>query len=159
MKKFLVISDTHVPIYQNDIPGSIYDLAKRVDGLIALGDFIDLDTVLALEGISRVFHGVHGNMDHIDVKDYLPDSKILLVEGLTIALTHGWGPPWDIRKRLFKKFAFDDVDVIIYGHTHEPFDGVEFGKRYLNPGTATPGGTYAIMEVDGRDLRFEIHRL
>ncbi len=160
MKRFLVISDTHVPIYQRDVPGVIYDIARSVDGVLALGDFVDLDTVLALEAVSKVFHGVHGNMDQIDVKEYLPESKIVAVEGLTLGLAHGWGAPWDLRKKLFTKFALDsDVDVIIYGHTHEPFDGVEFGKRFLNPGTATPGGTYAILEIDGRDLRFEIRRL
>ena len=72
MKRFLVISDTHVPIYQRDVPGVIYDIARSVDGVLALGDFVDLDTVLALEAVSKVFHGVHGNMDQIDVKEYLP---------------------------------------------------------------------------------------
>ncbi len=160
MKRFLVISDTHVPVYQRDIPKAIYELAGEVNGVIALGDFVDLDTVLTLESISKVFYGVHGNMDHVDVKEHLPDSKILVIEGLTIAMTHGWGAPWGIHKRILRKFSFDpDIDLILYGHTHQPFDGEISGKRFLNPGSTTPGGTYAIMEIDGRDLRFEIRHL
>ena len=160
MKTFLVVSDIHVPTHQRDIPLVFYDIAKEVDGIIAVGDFIDLDTVLTLQSIAKTFHGVHGNVDRFDVKEYLPEMKTILVEGLTIGLIHGWGPPWDLRERIYRRFLdVPDLDVIIYGHTHEPFDGVEHGIRFLNPGTATPGGTYAILTVRGKEISFEIQRL
>ena len=160
MKRFLVVSDTHVPAHQRDIPHIFYEISKEVDGIIALGDFTNLDTVLTLQAIARVFHGVHGNADSFDVKEYLPEMKVLQVERLTIGLIHGWGPPWDLRERIYQRFLeVPEIDVILYGHTHEPFDGIEHGVRFLNPGTATPSGTYAIMTVRGSDLSFEIQRL
>jgi len=160
VKNILVISDTHVPSYQRDLPAKVYELAKDLDGVIAVGDFVDLDTVLAIEAISKVFHGVHGNMDYIDVKEYLPERKVIRIEGVNIGLIHGWGAPFDIRERIYKRFLdVEDLDVIIYGHTHEPFDGVERNIRFLNPGAATPGGTYAILTLDGGKVTFQIHRL
>ncbi len=160
MKRFLVLSDTHVPVYQRDLPKIVYDLAPSMDGVIALGDFVDLDTVLTLQSISKEFHGVFGNVDRYEVKMHLPEYKIILVEKLTIALIHGWGPPWDLRERILEKLSFDrSIDVIIYGHTHEPFDGMESGKRFLNPGTATPGGTYAVMEINGDELIFDVKKV
>ncbi len=160
MKRFLVVSDIHVPRYQRDVPERFYRLSKEVDGIIALGDYVTLDTVLTLQAIAKAFYGVHGNADRIDVKEYLPDSKVIVIENLTIALTHGWGPPWDLRERIYKKFIdVPDIDVFLYGHTHEAFDGFENGKRFLNPGAAIPGGTYAIMTIVGSDLEFEIQHL
>ncbi len=160
MKRFLVISDTHVPVYQSDIPAKIYEIAKDFDGIIGLGDFTNLETVLSLEAIAKAFYGVHGNMDDFDVKTHLPVKKVVVIEGLTIGMTHGWGPPFDIRKRIYESFrGVDDLDVIMYGHTHEPFDGMERGIRFLNPGTATPGGTYGVLTISGRDLKFEIFSL
>jgi len=160
MKKFLVVSDTHVPVYQKDLPAKIYELTKELDGVIAVGDFVNLDTVLTLETLSKGFHGVHGNMDHIDVKEHLPERKVIRVEGVNIGLIHGFGAPFAIRERIYKKFLdVEDLDVIIYGHTHEPFDGMERNIRFLNPGSATPGGTYAILTLDGGKVIFQIHRL
>jgi len=160
LKRFLVISDTHVPVYQRDLPPVIYEIAKEVDGVIALGDFVTLDTVLALESITHVFYGVHGNMDDFDVKSHLPSKKVIMIEGVTLGLTHGWGPPFDIRERIYQLFLdTEGLDVVLYGHTHQPFDGVEKGIRFLNPGTATPGGSYAILTISGRDVKFEIQNL
>ena len=160
MKKYLVISDTHVPVYQRDLPSKIYNLAKELDGVIALGDFIDLDTVMALEAVSKEFHGVHGNMDHLDVKEYLPERKVIRVESVNIGLIHGWGAPFDIRERIYKRFLdIEDLGIIMYGHTHEFFDGVEKHIRFLNPGTATPGGTYAILTLNGGKAEFQVQRL
>jgi len=160
VKNFLVISDAHVPSYQRDLPSKIYELAKELDGVIATGDFVDLDTVMALEAISKVFHGVYGNMDYIDVKEYLPERKVVRIEGVNIGLIHGWGAPFDIRERIYKRFLdIENLDVIIYGHTHEPFDGMKRNVRFLNPGTVTPGGTYAILTLNGGKVAFQIHRL
>ncbi len=160
MKRFLVVSDLHVPVYQRDIPKKIYEIAKEVDGIIALGDYVDYDTVLTLETISKVFHGVYGNMDHIDVKNYLPERKVIAIENLTVALIHGSGAPYDLVSRLYKKFIdISGVNVVLYGHTHVPSHEFYGGIAFLNPGTATPGGTYGILEVHGSEYSFKVYDL
>ena len=159
MKRFLVLSDIHVPVYQRDIPKVIYEISKEFDGIIALGDFTNLDTVLTLESLNVNFHGVSGNMDDFEVKMHLLERKVLRLEGLVVGLIHGWGPPYDIIERIYKKFLDTEVDLVIFGHTHQPISTVYSGVSFLNPGSATPGGSYGILTIDGRDFEFQVQRL
>ncbi|AIY87245.1 MULTISPECIES: metallophosphoesterase family protein [unclassified Thermotoga] len=157
MKRFLLISDSHVPVRMASLPDEILNSLKEYDGVIGLGDYVDLDTVILLEKFSKEFYGVYGNMDYPDVKEHLPFSKVLLVEGVTIGMCHGWGAPWDLKDRLLKVFN-EKPQVILFGHTHEPEDTVKSGVRFLNPGSLAEG-SYAVLELDGGEVRFELKTL
>ncbi|MCD6442388.1 MAG: YfcE family phosphodiesterase [Thermotogae bacterium] len=153
--RFVVLSDTHIPRYQREIPSLILKEIERSDGVIALGDFTNLETVLFLERSSKRFFGVHGNMDDYDVKEYLSFKKIVVLEGLTLGLCHGWGPPSDIRERIYDVFQ-EKPKLILYGHTHTP-DLSEFrGVSFLNPGTATKGGTFGILDLKDGEYNFQV---
>jgi predicted phosphodiesterase len=43
---------------------------------------------------------VHGNMDSIELKAYLPERDVFTVMGKKIGLIHGSGPPWGIAERI-----------------------------------------------------------
>lgn len=75
--KILVISDIHVPTRLKEIPPALVDTFKEVDQVVALGDFVDMETVLTIKGLKQNFQAVHGNMDYPDVKEYLPSKKVL----------------------------------------------------------------------------------
>lgn len=158
MKRYLVMSDTHIPTRQEELPDIIFKELENCEGVIALGDFVDIDTVMILKKTAKNFYGVHGNMDFPDVKDYLPFSTLLQIEGVTLGLCHGWGAPWGIRKRILSHFK-EKPDIILFGHTHEFEDSVENGVRFLNPGTATKGGTFGILIVDGRNVKFDLKKI
>jgi len=156
---YLIISDLHVPTRQSSIPKIILELLDEVDGVIALGDFVSLDTVLLIQQSAKKFFGVHGNMDDYDVKNYLSDRKLIMLAGKTIGLCHGWGSPWGIRKRLLSSFN-EKPQVIIYGHTHIPDNSVKDGVLFLNPGFAMTGGTYGLLKIkDNDELYFEVHKI
>lgn len=156
---YLVISDLHVPVRQPSVPGVILELIHEVDGVISLGDYVDMNTVFLIQQNSKKFFGVHGNMDDYDVKDYLPDKKLIILAGRVVGLCHGWGSPWGIRKRILNSFA-EKPQVIIYGHTHVPDNSIENGVMFLNPGFTMIGGTYGLLEInDNGELNFEVHKV
>lgn len=152
-----MISDTHVPTRNRDLPERVIELMDECDGIIALGDYVSMD-VVALLNSHRVFYGVHGNMDEPDVKSYLPQVKRLHIEGVDLGLCHGWGPPWDIKERILGLFN-DKPEVVLFGHTHTPCDVSFKGVRFLNPGAAEPGGTLGLLVIEGGNLKFEIERI
>ncbi|MDK2887041.1 MAG: uncharacterized protein PWP54_1621 [Thermosipho sp. (in: thermotogales)] len=156
MKKYLVISDLHIPTRNNEIHPKIVEEAKLSDGIFALGDFVDIDTVIYLQTLNRNFFAVSGNMDYIDVKNYLPPQKIVKVGKFNIGLTHGSGPHFNIHKRIANWFP-DDVNIILFGHIHIPTDLTFKEKRFFNPGTAME--TYGILEIENENLNFKIIKL
>jgi hypothetical protein len=78
---------------------------------------------------------VCGNMDLPDVQRAFPVARIITVEDVRIGVIHGWGSPNGIRTRI--RNSFQDVDAIIYGHTHQAFSGREAGIFFFNPGSVT----------------------
>lgn len=134
-----VISDTHltskdIELKGKELLGLLHPYFNQVDLIIHAGDMIDFGIISLLENFARV-EAVSGNMDHSSNIIALSSKKILELEGHQVGLTHGWGPPYEIRKRIRESFP-DSVNNIIYGHTHEPFNQTEQGVYFFNPGTA-----------------------
>ena len=73
---------------------------------------------------------VRGNVDRDPWADELPESFLLEVEGKKLFVLHDLG-------RLHAK-AVNDVDAVIYGHSHAPQIRREGGRLYINPGSAGP---------------------
>lgn len=151
--KILVISDLHIPTRNSEIHPNIIEQAKKCDAIFALGDFVDINTVLYLQSLNRNFHAVFGNMDDYEVKDYLPAQKVVKIGNFVFGLTHGSGSHIRIPERIINWFD-KDVNVIVYGHSHVPDDRIYRGKRFINPGTAME--TYGIIEIDGDTIKFEV---
>ncbi|MBO8160776.1 MAG: YfcE family phosphodiesterase [Thermosipho sp. (in: Bacteria)] len=156
MKKYLVISDLHIPTRNKEIHPKIIELAKKCDGIFALGDFVDIDTVIYLQSLNRNFFGVSGNMDYFEVKDYLPPQRIIKIGKFNIGLTHGSGSHFNIHHRIANWFP-DDTNVILFGHSHIPLDLTYRGKRFINPGTAMK--TFGIMEITDDTIKFNLIKL
>jgi putative phosphoesterase len=112
----------------------------------------DIVSVEIIEFLSRkTFHGVHGNMDPLDVKRRLPGKKVIELGPYRVGLTHGWGPSAGLEDRVCQ--TFQDVDVIVYGHSHLPVNRMREGVLLFNPGTATGfsgsgGNSVGVLELD-----------
>ncbi|SHH52607.1 metallophosphoesterase family protein [Thermosipho atlanticus] len=156
MKKYLVISDLHIPTRCKEIHPNLIELAKKCDGIFALGDFVNIDTVIYLQSLNKNFFAVSGNMDEYDVKDYLPLQKIVKIGKFNIGMVHGSGSHFNIHKRIINWFP-NDTNIILFGHSHSPTDLLYGGKRFLNPGTAMK--TYGILEITDKDIYFTIKKL
>ncbi|MFC7339772.1 metallophosphoesterase family protein, partial [Haloferula chungangensis] len=82
-------------------------------------------------------YGVYGNVDGEDMKRLVPRRQLLNVEGYKIGVVHGHGEKKTTEKRAAAEFEEEDVDLIIFGHSHLPL--LKFSKKTMlfNPGSAT----------------------
>jgi putative phosphoesterase len=131
--KIGVLSDTHLHRLTRDIRDILDRFLWDVDLIFHVGDFVSPEIV---EFLSRKnFHGVHGNMDPIEVKEALPEKKVVQLGPYRLGLHHGYGPSRGLDERVLAEFP--NVDVIVYGHSHRPANYVKKGILLFNPGTAT----------------------
>ena len=133
--KIGVISDTHIPVNCERIPQEIGKYFKDVDMIIHAGDLIELSVLDQLVQFTTNIEAVRGNMDCQKTLAKLPKKKIIKVGKYKIGLTHGWGTPHGIIERMAEEF--DDVDVIVFGHSHRPVNEIRKGILFFNPGSAT----------------------
>lgn len=142
--KLGIISDTHARTIE-EIPLSIINALADVDLIIHAGDFTQKAVLDGLRAIGTV-KAVRGNMDAADLKKILPERDVFEVNGRKIGLTHGEGAPWGIAERV--KSQFSGVDIIIFGHSHEPCNRYIQGVLLFNPGQARD--SFGLMTINER---------
>ena len=161
--KVVVISDTHIPSRARDIPKVIWEDIETAELIIHAGDFTTVDFYVQLKSV-KPLKAVHGNMDEIDLFHLLKEKEIFDLEGVRVGLTHGFGAPYGIEKRVMKLFEGEHVDLIIFGHSHIPlFKNID-GIYLLNPGTPTDTiyarrQSYAVLTVSDKTIKAEIKYL
>jgi len=154
--KIGVLSDTHLHQLTKEFI-EIYDqYLFDKDMILHAGDVVSSEIIDFLN--AKDFHGVCGNMDPLDVKRALPEKKVLKLGGYRLGLIHGWGRSDDLEDRILP--LFDNVDVIVYGHSHIASNHTRDGVLFFNPGTATGYAasgrhTIGVLEL-GDELRGEI---
>lgn len=149
MVKIAIISDTHVSSIE-ELPPSLLPRLHESDMVVHLGDYTGRKLVYDLKNLGN-FYGVYGNMDSASIRETLPPTRIIEVNGKRLGLIHGQGAPWGIDKRI--KARFEQVDAILYGHTHFPRKDSHDGILFFNPGSATgkfpaTRKTYGILSID-----------
>ena len=146
-----VLSDTHVSSFA-ELPNKIVTVLSEVDMIIHAGDFTAKAVLDGLKQLKEV-KAVCGNMDSYELKQLLPDKELLTVGRKRIGITHGWGSPHGIEDRISS--LFKDVDIIVFGHSHQPKNEVINGIYFFNPGQAkTSFGILTIGEkVHGKIMR------
>ena len=158
--KIGVLSDTHVPTGSPALPAKVFELFAGVDLILHAGDIVELSVLEELRAIAPV-EAVAGNMDDAEAQARLPRKKILTLGRFRAGLIHG-KYKIDVQRQMIRQ-EFDDVDLIVYGHSHAPFWGREHGVWFLNPGSPTdtryaPFNSVAILDA-GDDLKAEIIRI
>ncbi|HVX08958.1 YfcE family phosphodiesterase [Humibacter sp.] len=156
----LVLADTHVPRRARDLPEQVWDAIDRVDLVAHAGDWVSLELVERIRARAEL-QGVYGNNDGSEVRAVLPEVARWRVEGMRFAMVHETGAAH--RREARMDVAFDDVDVLVFGHSHIPWDSVTpAGMRLLNPGSPTdrrrqPRASYLEIVVENDrldDVRF-----
>jgi len=155
-----VLSDTHIPKAALDLPEDIYNEFVTVDLILHAGDLVELSVLEKLEKMAPV-KAVYGNMDMTEVRQRLPKKEIIEIGDFKIGLMHGFGTPKGLEKRV--KGEFDkSVDLIVFGHSHMPFNEKIDNTILFNPGSPTdkiftPYNSFGILdigdEIVGRILR------
>jgi len=151
MLKIGVISDTHASGIQ-ELPGKLLEVLKQVDLILHAGDIVRVEVLEELKKIGPELRAVYGNMDPFKVRETLKDTEIIEEGNIRIGLTHGLGTPHNLIETVKKKFKNEELDAIVYGHSHHPYNKVHQGILYFNPGSPTdkifaPYNSYGILEV------------
>ncbi|MBI4708568.1 MAG: metallophosphoesterase [Candidatus Omnitrophica bacterium] len=153
--KIGVISDTHIPDRAKSIPNDLLEALKGVDMIIHAGDFAELSLLDKLKSVCGNIKAVSGNMDPAEIKDQLPEKEVFKVGKFKIGLMHGWGQPDKLPGLLAEKFKGDNVDVIVFGHSHQAINEKREGILFFNPGSPTdnifaPYKSYGIIEINDK---------
>jgi putative phosphoesterase len=162
--RLLVLSDTHVPKRARDLPPAVWAAVDQSDAVLHAGDWVEPALLDALEARARRVIGVHGNNDGAELRRRLPEVARVELGGVRFAVVHETGPAAGRAVRCAARYR--DVDVLVFGHSHIPWDSVApGGLRMLNPGSPTdrrrePHHTYLTVDVDGGALHdVTLHRL
>jgi len=133
----VLLADTHVPLRSRDLPAEVWSAVEAADVVVHAGDWIDVALLDALQARTRLLLGCWGNNDGPLLRARLPAIGRLTVDGVRIAVVHETGDRAGRANRADAAYA-DDTDVLVFGHSHIPWDSTTTrGLRLLNPGSPT----------------------
>jgi putative phosphoesterase len=125
------------------------------------GDWVGVELLDALEARATRLVGVYGNNDGPPLRARLPEVARADLGGVRVAVVHETGTSAGRERRCAA--AFPDVDVLVFGHSHIPWDTTANRPdgstlRLLNPGSPTDRRrqpTYTWMTAEARDGRWD----
>ncbi|MCF3102187.1 metallophosphoesterase [Streptomyces roseoverticillatus] len=164
--RLLLTSDTHVPARARALPRPLLDAIDDADAVFHAGDWTDTATLELFAARARRLVAVYGNNDGPGLRARLPEIARAELGGVRFAVVHETGPAQGREKRCAERFPRTDTDVLVFGHSHIPWDTTApGGLRLLNPGSPTdrrrqPYRTYmTACAVDGTLTEVTLHRI
>jgi putative phosphoesterase len=157
--KVVILSDTHIPKRAKQLPEALKKGLQEAGLILHAGDWQTPDVYEVLRKYAPV-EGVAGNVDGEEIISLFGRKKIVAVENIRIGLVHGDGVHKTTEKRVYEAFAEENVDVIVFGHSHIPLMKELGGRILFNPGSPTdkrrqPQYSYGVLTVTGEDMRLE----
>jgi putative phosphoesterase len=154
-----VISDTHLPRATRRIPPACVASMRASDLILHAGDFTYPEVLEELESLGPPVAGVHGNIDVAELRERLPEARIVNAGGAKIAMVHDAGPSKGRLERM--RARFPEADAVVFGHSHIPLHEERDGFQIFNPGSPTdrrrqPKHTMGVAEVEGGRVRFKL---
>jgi putative phosphoesterase len=132
---------------------------ETADHILHAGDVTDPAVLAELKALAPVTV-VMGNCDSFDVRDWGATDEVEIdLGGIRIAMLHDSGPTKGRRERMRKRFP--DARVIVFGHSHMPFNEDEDGLLLFNPGSPTwkrraPFTSMGLLWIEKDDVEGEI---
>jgi putative phosphoesterase len=162
--RVVLTADTHVPKRARDLPASLWRAIEEADAVVHAGDWVDVALLDEMEARAARVIGVYGNNDGPRLRARLPEVARVELAGVRLAVVHETGPAAGRERRCAHRFP--DVDVLVFGHSHIPWDTISPGSlRLLNPGSPTdrrrqPVATYLTAEIaDGQMIEVRLHSI
>ncbi len=155
--KFIVFSDSH-----GDVDHMIRAVRLENPALcFFLGDGEYDLTRLQRRFPSLPVNAVRGNCD---LRSTLPRALTCAAGGVRIFATHGhlYGVKHDpIYRELCEAALAENADVVLFGHTHQPFRDRTMGMELLNPGSIGPTTrpSYGLILLDGDRIETAVRYL
>ncbi|MBG6183304.1 putative phosphoesterase [Arthrobacter sp. CAN_A214] len=161
--RLVLLSDTHLPKRARVLPAALWDAVEAADVVVHAGDWTELALLDELAHRSRRLLACYGNNDGEEFRNRLPLVARDVVGGLRLAVVHETGAKTGREARMDAQFP--DTDVLVFGHSHIPWDTTTpGGLRLLNPGSPTdrrrqPHCSYMTAVVAGNTIEVELHAL
>jgi putative phosphoesterase len=130
-----VISDTHLPRGNRQLPEACVERLRAADLILHGGDLVSAAFLRELLALGPPVEAVHGNMDEPALKESLPKEQVVDVGRARIGLVHVPGPRVGREERLVRRFP--GCAAVVYGHTHVPQVERRGEVWILNPGSPT----------------------
>lgn len=97
----------------------------------------------------------------MDLEAILPLKRIIKVEQCNIGIIHGHNYGGTAVDNAVKAFKDDNVDCVVFGHSHIPVNKLINNVRYFNPGSAMDKRrqekhTLGFLKVQGKNITGEI---
>jgi putative phosphoesterase len=149
--RLVLMADTHVPPRARDLPAELWAAVDAADVVVHAGDWVDVPLLDALEARSRRLIACYGNNDGPPLRERLPEIAYAELDGVKMAVVHETGGKDRRETRCAQRFP--DTDVLVFGHSHIPWDTTAAtGLRLLNPGSPTdrrrqPYATYMTAAI------------
>lgn len=141
------------------MPPGAWPYLESSDHILHAGDVCDpalLDELAALAPLTVVM----GNCDAWDIRDRgVPDETEVEIGGIKIAMLHDSGPKEGRRARMRKRFPA--ARVVVFGHSHLPWNEDDGDLLLFNPGSATwrrqaPTTSMGLLWISDGDVEGEI---
>lgn len=161
--RLLLLADTHVPQRAKEVPAQVWEQVAAADVVVHAGDWVSPDLLDTLEERSARLVGVWGNNDGPELRRRLPEVARVELGGMRWGVVHETGAKARREERM--RAAYPDLDVLVFVHSHIPWDTEHDGLRLLNPGSPTdrrrqPNCTYLTCTVtDGVLSEVTLHTI
>ena len=140
--RLVVVSDSHGSRW------NLFEAGERepsAEVVYFLGDgYREYEELFSSYSDKKAFIGVNGNCD---LGCTLPAKDIRNFEGKRIYATHGYAEK--VKFGLFgleEKASEEKCDIVLFGHTHQPFNSYKDGVYYFNPGSIREG-FYGVIDI------------
>lgn len=153
--KIGVVSDTHISRAGKALPQVLVEEFQKVDHILHLGDWVVMEVYDQLAELAPV-EGIAGNNDGTAIVRRFGERKIVTLEGMRFGMIHGHAPY--SRKgtdgNALLAFEGEEVDCILFGHSHQPLLRRENGILLFNPGSPTDKRrekrySFGLLEIAG----------
>jgi putative phosphoesterase len=156
--RLVLTADTHVPRRARDLPSSLWSAIDTADVVVHAGDWVDVELLDRMDARARRLVAVTGNNDDAPLRARLPEVVEAELGGVRLVVVHETGQRDGRERRIDLDYA-GRADVVVFGHSHIPWDTTTpSGIRLLNPGSPTdrrrqPTATYMTARIHRGTLR------
>jgi uncharacterized protein len=151
-----VLADTHGPRHWKSCPPAVARRLRGADVILHAGDVCVPAVLDELAAFAQVRVAL-GNNDTPEVAAWGARTvQEFDLDGLAVAMLHDSGAAAGRGARLRRMFPA--ADLVVFGHSHIPWDATFDAQRSFNPGSPTdrrrqPHGTMGLLRIEDGRLR------
>jgi uncharacterized protein len=132
---------------------------RASDLILHAGDFTYPEVLEEIEALGPPVAAVHGNVDTEELRQRLPEARVVNAADVKIAMVHDAGPSYGRLERM--RARFPEADAVVFGHSHIPLHEERDDFHIFNPGSPTdkrrqPEFTMGVAQIEAGRIRFEL---